>query len=42
LVGDIIHALGGSRTYPGPQPEFPDAEPGRTAKYLVIVTIISL
>ena len=39
---DIIHALGGSRTYPGPRPQFPDAEPGRTARYSVTVTVISL
>ena len=39
MVGDIAHALGGSRTYPGPRPQFPGAEPGRTARYSVAVTV---
>jgi len=42
LVGDIVHALGEFRTYPRPRPQFSGAELGRTAKYLVTVTIISL
>ena len=28
IVGDIVHALSGSRTYPGPRPQMPVVEPG--------------
>jgi len=42
LVRDIVHALGGSRTNPGPWPQLPGAEPGRTARYSVTVIVISL
>jgi len=39
---DVVHALAGSRIYSEPRPQFSDAEPGRTARYSVTVTIISL
>ena len=42
IGGAGICVLGGSRTYPGPRPQFPGAEPGRTARYSVTVTVISL
>jgi len=42
IEGDIIHALGGSRTYSGPRPQFPGTEPGHTGRYSVTVTVISL
>ena len=42
MVGDIIHALGVSHTYPGPRPQFPGTESGRTTRYSVTVTVISL
>ena len=28
LVGDIVHSLSGSCTYPGPRPQMPGADPG--------------
>jgi len=39
---NIVHALGGSCTYSEPRPQFFGAESGRTARYSVTVTIISL
>jgi len=41
-VGDIVHALGGFRTYSEPRPQFSSIEPGRTVRHSVTVTVISL
>jgi len=38
IEGDIVYVLGGSRTYPGSQPQFPSDESGRTSRYSVTVT----
>jgi len=41
IDGDILYVLGGFRTYPGLRSQLPGAEPGRIARYSVIVNNIS-